>query len=595
MQIFPNASITPFFDQMRSVVDVGLQPICDIQTGVPHAFESLVRNTASLGFASISDFFDHAASLSALSMVDNVLNEKAARKLCLSGHAPGALLFLNLDRRRIPTLPETLPGLAQTILAAGLEPDDICLEITEGGSTTSSQDLLRAVTSLRQHGFRLAIDDFGTGFSGLQALYQCQPDYVKIDRFFISGLDHDGRKRLFISRVVELAHVLGIKVVAEGVERVEELHACRDAGCDLVQGYFVAHPSCGVSELKPVYRSVSDNPDRRSLPRSMLTLEAENVITKIQPVVSSERLGSVVDYFLTHPESSFVPVVDNRSMPLGIIRERDLRGILQLSFGRDLLKNSSCALSLNNFLLRLPVFDADVCPAHLIEQSAHVLENGVLVTKNSQYAGVITSTALLRLAGQICLREARNQNPLTHLPANDAILGHVSRACANGEVDQLFCYLDFDHFKPFNDVYGFHRGDRAIIMFAELLRSEFGYENIFLGHVGGDDFFVGATGEAQDFAARLRGLTRRFASNAESLYSTEHRQHGYLETKGRDGIVVRFPLLTCSVGLVDVPAGAGEVATTEIVEKLARVKTAAKQSATRISFGSLLRRQAHAA
>ena len=75
--------------------------------------------------------------------------------------------------------------------------------------------------------------------------------------------ERDGRKRLFVSRVVELAHILGTKVVAEGVEQVEELHACRDAGCDLVQGFFVGRPSCEVADIMPVYAPVVANADRR--------------------------------------------------------------------------------------------------------------------------------------------------------------------------------------------------------------------------------------------------------------------------------------------------------------------------------------------
>ncbi len=94
----------------------------------------------------------------------------------------------------------------------------------------------------------------------------------------------------------------------------------------------------------------------------------------------------------------------------------------------------------------------------------------------------------------IRLRQAQSQNPLTHLPANDAILDFIGRAAADRSVNHAFCHLDFNNFKPFNDVYGFHVGDRAIIMFAELLRAEFGHDNAFVGHIGGDDFFVGTSG-----------------------------------------------------------------------------------------------------
>ncbi len=185
---------------------------------------------------------------------------------------------------------------------------------------------------------------------------------MKIDRFFINGLERDGRKRLFVSRVVELAHILGTQVVAEGVERVEELHACRDAGCDLVQGYFVARPSCDVADIRAIYEPVSANADRRLAPRGALILETEGAVIPLEPIPDATRVEEVVNHFLGHPECSFLPVVNARSMPIGIVRERDVRSLVQSPFGRDLLKNESYPMTLMDFVIRVPVVDAKVCP-----------------------------------------------------------------------------------------------------------------------------------------------------------------------------------------------------------------------------------------
>ncbi|HYD15486.1 MAG TPA: EAL domain-containing protein [Hyphomicrobium sp.] len=572
---------------MRATVDTALQPITDIRSGSAHGFEALARNTAALGFPSIAEFFAFAERLGVRPEVDSFLYSKAAEKLAAVEHGSDALLFINLDRQRAASLDGTLPELLKGLAKAGLSPSDVCVEITEGGDPSAFDGLLHAVETLRRRGFRIAIDDFGTGFSGLQALYEWQPEYVKIDRFFISGLERDGRKRLFVSRVVELAHILGTKVVAEGVERVEELHACRDAGCDLVQGYFVGRPSCEVADIMPVYATVVGNADRRLALRGALTLENEGVVTSLGTVPDSARVESVVEYFLSHPECSFLPVVDARSMPVGIVRERDLRSLVQSPFGRDLLKNEAFPMKLRDFVARLPVVDAKLCPTRVIEQCAQSIEEGIIVTKDMRYFGFVTSTALLRLAGMIRLRQAQNQNPLTHLPANDAIREFISRACADRNVGHGFCHLDFNHFKPFNDVYGFHVGDRAIIMFAELLRAEFGHDNIFLGHIGGDDFFVGASGPVRDFSKRLMAVTNRFALDAESLYIPEHRRNGFIECAGRDGVVARFPLLTCSVALLHLPAGERVSTPDEVSHALTQLKAAAKKSVSCYSASTL--------
>jgi EAL domain-containing protein (putative c-di-GMP-specific phosphodiesterase class I)/GGDEF domain-containing protein len=572
-----------FLDNVRAKIDTALQPITDIRSGAAHGFEALARNTSALGFPSIRDFFAFAERLDVRTEVDNFLYSKAASKLAEVDHGSDALLFINLDRQHARSLSENLQAFLKGLAKAGLSPSDVCVEITEGGDTSGFDGLLTAVDLLRRRGFRIAIDDFGTGFSGLQALYNLQPEYVKIDRFFINGLERDGRKRLFVSRVVELAHILGSKVVAEGVERVEELHACRDAGCDLVQGYFVARPSCDVSDIMPVYAAVVSNPDRRLSPRGALTLDTEGVVTALGTIPDDTRVESIVDFFLSNPDCSFIPVVDARAMPIGIIRERDLRSLVQSPFGRDLLKNDAFPMHIRDFVVRVPVVDEKICPNWLIDQCAQAIDEGIIVTSDMRYAGFVPSSALLRLAGMIRLRQARNQNPLTHLPANDAIRDFIIRACVDRSLEHMLCHLDFNHFKPFNDVYGFHVGDRAIIMFADLLRDEFGQDGAFLGHIGGDDFFVGASGPTPNLSQRLVDVTDRFARSAESLYGAEHRNSGYIECAGRDGVPARFPLLTCSIALLELPRGGGAVPPDEVSRELSHLKTAAKKSVSSFS------------
>lgn len=567
-----------FLERVRQHIGTALQPITDIRSGVAHGFEALARNTPALGFTSINQFFAFAERLGVRIEVEAVLFGQAARKIATAKTEVDALLFANIDRLRAAEIDDILPLLLERLSHAGLSPSDVCIEITEGGESQACVGLTGAVAKLRRCGFRIAVDDFGTGHSGLKALYELQPDYVKIDRFFIKELDREGRKRLFVSRVVELAHILGAQVVAEGIERVEELHACREAGCDLVQGFFVARPSTATEDIRSTYAAVAHNPDRRLTPRGALTLEAEGMVVPLEAVADTTRVERVVDYFLSHPECTFRPVVNARSMPVGIVRERDLRALVQSPFGRDLLKNASFPMTLRDFIVRLPTVDASTCPTHLIEQCAQPVDEGVIVTKGMRYFGVVPSNALLRLAGMIRLRQAQSQNPLTHLPANDAILEFIGRATEYRGVSHAFAHLDFNHFKPFNDVYGFHLGDRAIIMFAELLRDEFGGDDDFIGHIGGDDFFVGVSGEITRFAQRLIDLRARFASNAESLYCAQHRHDGYIECAGRDGVVTRFPLLTCSIAILALPIGGRTVTTDEVAEELARLKAAAKKS-----------------
>jgi diguanylate cyclase (GGDEF)-like protein len=582
--------------RVQATLDVALQPITDIRTGIPNGFEALVRNTDQLGFASISDFFDFADRLGVFARVDDLLFGKAIEKFARSRTSAEPILFLNLDRRRIKSIVDTLPVLNERIRGAGLAPFDICFEITEGGESSACDDILKTVDVLRRQEFGLAIDDFGTGYSGLQALYQCQPDYVKIDRFFIQSLERDARKRLFVSRVVDLTHILGIKIVAEGVERLEELHACRDAGCDLVQGFFVAPPSCRIEDMRPVYAPISENPDRRLQMGGDMPLRNHPEITMLDAVGDSDRLYDVVELMLARPECQYLPVVDQRSVPLGIIRERDLKRLIHAPYGRDLMKNKSCALSPRDFLVPCPIADAGMSLDYLIDHFSDKIGECVIVTNATKYHGVITANSLVRLANGVRLRQARSQNPLTRLPANDAILACIARACADRRTDYTFCYFDFDHFKPFNDLYGFQTGDRAIIMFADLLRAAMSSEECYLGHIGGDDFFAAVSGPARcRIEAIMQDLRSKFASDVECFYTHEHRRQGHIETAGRDGKLDRFPLLSCSAAALHVPSGARAVEPHVVVQELARLKSVAKKLTAGIASSVLLRDDALAA
>ena len=114
--------------------------------------------------------------------------------------------------------------------------------------------------------------------------------------------------------------------------------------------------------------------------------------------------------------------------------------------------------------------------------------------------------------------------------------------------------FDFDNFKPFNDTYGFRQGDRAILLFAELCRKAARPETWFLGHIGGDDFFIGIRGASvEDGVAEVSALIRQFASDIESFYDPEARARGFITAEDREGKTRTFPLLSASAVLCPLP------------------------------------------
>jgi EAL domain-containing protein (putative c-di-GMP-specific phosphodiesterase class I) len=126
----------------------------------------------------------------------------------------------------------------------------LCLELTESVLLEDVDRHMRTLLDLRALGVRLAIDDFGTGFSSLTYLKRFPVDAVKIDRSFVAGLGTDASDTAIVRSVIDLAHALSLKVVAEGVEQPEQLEALRSLGCDFAQGYLFA-PPLPTEELLP--------------------------------------------------------------------------------------------------------------------------------------------------------------------------------------------------------------------------------------------------------------------------------------------------------------------------------------------------------
>ena len=124
----------------------------------------------------------------------------------------------------------------------GLAPGSLALEITESVLMEEAHAPVTVLASLREYGLRLMLDDFGTGYSSLSYLKRFPLDVLKIDRSFIAGLGRDDEDSAIVAAIVQMARTLGLTVVAEGVERPEQLERLRELGCDRAQGRLIAEP-----------------------------------------------------------------------------------------------------------------------------------------------------------------------------------------------------------------------------------------------------------------------------------------------------------------------------------------------------------------
>jgi EAL domain-containing protein (putative c-di-GMP-specific phosphodiesterase class I) len=239
------------------VVAPAIQPIVEINTGHVYGYEALMRGFDRLGLASPTELLDHAAQSGSLVRLETMLFKRAIAKFASIPKRQRKKLFLNLDGRALNATDELFAAMAQSVQAHGLALSDLCIELSERYNNGAAPGFSQIAMQLRGLGVRMAIDDFGTGFSELKMLCDHSVDYVKIDRHFIRGIAENQRKRLLVTTITKLAHGLGVRVVAEGVETESDLFGCREAGCDLVQGYFVGRPTTDVTELPVAYGKIS--------------------------------------------------------------------------------------------------------------------------------------------------------------------------------------------------------------------------------------------------------------------------------------------------------------------------------------------------
>jgi diguanylate cyclase (GGDEF)-like protein len=560
-------------------LDYAFQPIVNSHSGVCFAYEALLRNVEQFGFAAIQDFFDACWKAGVLAEIEAALHEKAVIKFAALPHADKVKLFLNVDNRVIDRWPMPGKPLAELLPRLGLSRSGIVFEISERHPVRQDQEMMKTLEHIKEQGLNIAIDDFGVGFSGLQLLYRVEPDYIKIDRFFIAGIHEDTRKRFLLAHIVDIARLLGITVIAEGVETEREFMICKELGCDLVQGFLVQLPTPVLGDLRMHYGDIEVMSARERRRKTSDYQFIKDNMEVIEPIHVETPMLSVLQMFSERPESAYFPVIDGMGVPLGVVRESDVKYFVYSRFGRDLLSNRSFAVTLSQVVSNCPAVDINSRAEKILEVfSVDNPAQCAVVTEDMRYVGTLNAHSLLGILTEKNLTQARDQNPLTRMAGNTLIEEFVSEALMNMGEEYIFVYFDFDYFKPFNDRYGFRTGDRAILMFSEIMRRTL-RASCFLGHIGGDDFFAGFRG--LDLAEALRAVAvaqRQFAHEVSSLYDADARAAGFIMGENRYGEARSFPLLRVSAAILRIPANRGIHTTDEVVQVMTALKKDAKQA-----------------
>jgi EAL domain-containing protein (putative c-di-GMP-specific phosphodiesterase class I) len=157
------------------------------------------------------------------------------------GAGPDLRIWVNVSARQLGQ-PDLVPTVQSAMRAMRLRARSLCLEITESALMEDAEAAAAQLDQLRGIGISLGVDDFGTGYSSLAYLNRFPLDVLKIDRSFVARLDSDTEAETIVAAIIDLAHALGLVVIAEGVETAEQLAALRRLDCDQAVGYFFSRP-----------------------------------------------------------------------------------------------------------------------------------------------------------------------------------------------------------------------------------------------------------------------------------------------------------------------------------------------------------------
>jgi diguanylate cyclase (GGDEF)-like protein len=408
------------------------------------------------------------------------------------------------------------------------------------------------VKQVRSVGIALALDDFGDGRSSLRLWSQLKPEIVKIDKYFTKNISENGDKLKTIQALQQIAAVFGSELVAEGIETAEDLRVLRDLGITYGQGYFLGHPDRQPAHYLNVQsqrvlgeQQVVVFPELGRTPKGG---QLRNLALVPAPTVhalsTNDELAGI---FMAHPDLHAVALVEG-DRPVGIMNRALFMNEYSKLYYREVWGRKSCAMHANREP-RLIERDhsVDELIGILTSQDQRYLTDGFIVTENGRYMGLGTGDHLVRSVTETRIEAARHANPLTFLPGNIPISQHIDRLLKK-QGSFVACYADLNNFKPYNDYYGYWRGDEMIRLVASIATAQCDSQCDFLGHVGGDDFIL--LFQSANWRQRCDALVGEFNERARTMFDAKAREAGGIEAEDRHGVPRFFPCTTLSIGAV---------------------------------------------
>lgn len=527
------------------------QPIVSLSDGEVFGYEALSRGIPGSKLERPDALFAAAEEFDKVWELEFLCRSKAFEK---AHQLPKEkMLFINVDPNIINDVRFQKGVTLDMLTRNNIDASNIVFEITEKNSVDDYKSFRRVLDHYTSQGYKIAIDDAGSGYSGLKLLAETRPQFIKMDMDLVRNIDKDSLKQALMKAFYEFSVAANMKIIAEGIETIDELNMIIGLGIPYGQGYLLQRPAMEFLDVSDTIKEKIISKNYRKKQEAFhtpLTMPIGEISRRDQGFSTMVTGGQILDYFTENPNVMGITVLQG-DIPVGLLMKHKFLTHLATKYGVAVYMNRPIGLLMDqNFL----VMDYDT-PLEQVSKSAVVrdedsLYDYIVITQQEKYYGITTVKKLLEKTTHLEINRAKHSNPLSGLPGN-VLIEEKLKLVIESEEQYSVLYFDLDNFKAYNDVYGFENGDKILCMTAQLIQSQFAnhhIKDVFVGHIGGDDFIAVVKNLEAPFICQR--MIDYFDVRIRGFYTEEDKKRKYIIAKNRHGIEENFPIVSLSIAVL---------------------------------------------